>query len=125
MQPNDKNPLNVLQGYVGQIDSRLQQSGKEVELAEINKQVKALEDQMQKIVKTEVRDHVIPDQQPLQWGRKTLKINIPFDILTPENLESIVEKVKPLLVRRHELRRQEAKNLLSLGQIGVNQTVPE
>lgn len=97
----------------------------EVRINEIQKEVLALNKKLNKIFAGDNIDYYMPDRMLPDWGRAKIKVNIPIDVLEVDNLKGIMEQASPALIRRKELRAEEASILLALGKITIEETVPE
>lgn len=98
---------------------------KEIELHKIKEDVSSIDTDIKKIYEKDMINYEINDVIPKDWGRSKLKLNIPLDMLDVRYLDDTFNKLKVMIVRRSELRRREANLMLAIGEIKIQETVPD
>lgn len=97
----------------------------ELKLKTIQSQVDKLEKSIEKEVKEKFIQYDYPDRMPPDWGRNKLKLTIPYDFITVENLDKFFENLKKYITSRKILRKQEGDLMLSMEVIKISETIPE
>lgn len=92
---------------------------KQTRLNEIAKRVNDLEEKISEKFQEHTYEFSIPDNLPSHWGKKRLRVNIPFDNLNELKMEPLIKDINPLIRERSELRKQEVKIMIELGIINA------
>ena len=92
------------------------------ELSQLREKISSLSKEIN--TKFDDLDYVIPDTLPANWGRDKLKINISLDYLNGSH-RKIFENVFDTINKRNKLRKKEAKMMLSLELIKIQETSAE
>jgi len=98
---------------------------KEARLAKLYKERGELMANISKEFQTGISSYSIPDRSPPDWSADKLKISLPFDFMEIDNIEAMLVKLKPLMVRYKEVRREQSDIMISAEIIKVEETVPE